>query len=90
MILFDVFFTLNAAIWYIDQGLFVRAGSFASNSFTKHIPDALQSSFQQTVDEKNVLVIDKETCTMSNLSSLIDARNDHSPGNNSFVDLNCS
>jgi len=55
-------------------------GSFASNSFTKHIPDALQSSFQQTVDEKNVLVIDKETCTMSNLSSLIDARNDHSPG----------
>jgi len=55
-------------------------GSFASNSFTRHIPDVLQSSFQQTVDEKNVLVIDKETCTMSNLSSLIDAKNDHSPG----------
>ena len=82
MILFVVF-TLNAAIC-----VFIQAGCFASNSFTKHIPDALQSSFHQTVDEKNVLVIDKATCTMSNLSSLIDAKNNHPPGNNSFIEFN--
>lgn len=65
--------------------LFFQAGPVASNSFTKQIPDALQSNFQQTVDEKNVLVIDKEDCTMSNLCSLIDSKDDHFPGNNSFV-----
>ena len=81
-------FSLNANVRYIDQNcLFFQAGPVASYPFTKHLPDALQSSFQQTVDARSVLVADKNTCTMSNLSSLTDAKNDHSPGNNSFVNL---
>ncbi|KAJ7387231.1 hypothetical protein OS493_004205 [Desmophyllum pertusum] len=55
-------------------------GPFASKSFTKHIPDALKSSLLQTMDEKNVLIMEREACGNLNLNSLIDAKNDHSSG----------